>query len=239
MRRPWLQRAAQRAEHVRPQLVERAHRPRRGALEPPRGSRSGRSPESSAITGAKTTLHSVADHGASYRSRNSETGHARSIAGLHYVYHRRTAAGLGAARIVRPKVLATSQALAGRQHYADKASRPRRRRAFKMARPARVRCAGGSRASWHAFGCSAGKSACSRENSTTFWGMGKSADSRYALTGAPVKSHISRWCTAPKRYRLPHQRMLRWNDTPPTSDDELGNGVSTRCAQCCGEGAAR
>jgi len=43
--------------------------------------------------------------------------------------------------------------------------------------------AGGSRASWHAFGCSAGKSACSREYSTTFWGMGKSANSRYALTG--------------------------------------------------------
>ena len=43
--------------------------------------------------------------------------------------------------------------------------------------------AGGSRASWHAFGYSAGKSACSREYSTTFWGMGKSANSRYALTG--------------------------------------------------------
>ena len=54
--------------------------------------------------------------------------------------------------------------------------------------------AGGSRASWHAFGCSAGKSACSREYSTTFWGMGKSADSRYALTGrrSNLKSAVGR-----------------------------------------------
>lgn len=55
----------------------------------------------------------------------------------------------------------------------------------------------GSRASWHACGCSAGKSACSREGSTTFWGMGKSAHLRYALLGTGSNLPFAHWCNRP------------------------------------------
>ena len=55
----------------------------------------------------------------------------------------------------------------------------------------------GSRASWHAYGYSAGKSACSRENSTTFGGMVKSAHLRYALEAPGVKSPACHWYTRP------------------------------------------
>jgi hypothetical protein len=52
---------------------------------------------------------------------------------------------------------------------------------------------GGSHASWHACGCSAGRSACSREYSETLRGMGQISGLTVRATGAWVKSPASHW----------------------------------------------
>ncbi len=73
----------------------------------------------------------------------------------------------------RSRWLADSTTPTGRRDpYDDGPSRSHARHGYA--------CAGGSRASWHACGCSAEKSACSRENSTTVRD-GQIAHLRYAL----------------------------------------------------------
>ncbi len=147
---------------------------------------------------SKAPPHPIPDHGTSYGLRHGETHEARRLSRSRQIDHHRNPPALKPAAHHRLKVRGRPHAGVGGEHPMPRARCVPcggGRRGWNGQRA--CACAGGSRASWRADGCSAGTCAWSRELRSVR-GSQISGPRLRAGRGS-VKSRRPRWPPGPNR----------------------------------------